>query len=172
MADTRADAYLKLIGNLLNAPNGEESAILNANSDLVDGGLIEMMVEVAESLAERGENNAGWLQNFAAQLAEARGISSTATTSEEYFNLLMKLLRATSASDGNPEVVYPLLEANQDKLDLIFAEVLSNWARETLPQQEATAAAEIAGVIGNFGNLIRKFPLAKRRDNLEIAIVG
>ncbi len=57
MADTRADAYLELIQNLLNAPNGEESAILNANSDLVDGGLIEKMVEVAEFLAERGENN-------------------------------------------------------------------------------------------------------------------
>ncbi|MCP2729805.1 hypothetical protein [Limnofasciculus baicalensis] len=57
MAETRPEAYLELIQTLLNCPNGEESAILNANSDLVDGGLIEKMIEVAEFLAERGENN-------------------------------------------------------------------------------------------------------------------
>ena len=113
-----------------------------------------------------------WLRNFAAQLAEAIGISTTATTSEEYFNLLIELLQATLNSKGNPEVVYPLLAANQDKLNLTFAEVLSNWARVALTQQEVTAAAGIAGVIGNFSNLITEFPLGKRRDNLEIAIVG
>ncbi|MCP2729804.1 hypothetical protein NJ959_15320, partial [Symplocastrum sp. BBK-W-15] len=113
-----------------------------------------------------------WLRNFAAQLAEAIGISSTPTTSEGYFNFLREVLKATSDSDGNPEVVYPLLRANEDKLNLGFAEVLENWARATLPQEESATAQGITGIIVNFSNLIKQFPHGNRADNLEIAIVG
>ncbi|MCP2729652.1 hypothetical protein [Limnofasciculus baicalensis] len=175
MADTREDAYLELIQNLLNSPHGEESAILNVNSDLVDGGLVQMMLEKADNLRWEGSlDNANRLMNIAGYLLGVyRKIDSlVAATQAEYFNLLIELLQATSDSKGNPEVVYPLLEANQDKLNLSFAEVLSNWARVNLPQQEATVAAGNAGVIVDFSNLIWQFPLGRRRDNLEIAIVG
>ncbi|MGB3510228.1 MAG: hypothetical protein WBA93_13515 [Microcoleaceae cyanobacterium] len=41
-----------------------------------------------------------------------------------YTDFLLKALQATADSNGNPEVVYPLLEANLDKLDHNFADIL------------------------------------------------
>lgn len=38
MDETRAQAYLQLIQTLLNCPNGDESQILQANLELLDGG--------------------------------------------------------------------------------------------------------------------------------------
>lgn len=110
-------------------------------------------------------------RNIAAQLTKTIGISTTSTTSEAYFNFLMDVLQVTSDSDSNPEVVYPLLRANQDKLDLGFAEVLQNWATANLPQRKA-AVQNIAVNIGTFSLAMWQFRLGKRADNLEIALAG
>ena len=50
-----------------------------------------------------------------------------------YLQFLSKVLQATAESQGNPQVVYPLLEANTDKLNLAFAQLLQVWATNTLP---------------------------------------
>jgi len=62
------------------------------------------------------------------EIAKAMGILETSVSaydsSGEYLLFLLEVLRETSKSKGNPEVVYPLLTANQDKLDDNFIAVL------------------------------------------------
>ena len=48
MEENRLQAYLELIQALLNCPSGEETQILQANSELVDEGLVQVMQQVAE----------------------------------------------------------------------------------------------------------------------------
>jgi hypothetical protein len=57
MNETRRQAYLNLIESLLNCPSGEESQILQANSELVDAGLVQVMQLVVENQRERGNEN-------------------------------------------------------------------------------------------------------------------
>ncbi|MEG3983462.1 tetratricopeptide repeat protein, partial [Microcoleus sp. T3B2] len=167
MDEQRLAAYLQLIQALLECPNGEENDILNAHRELVDADFVRVMEAKAENMAEKGESNAGWLQNVAAHLANS--VRSTATP-EEYLSFLMEVLQATSDSDVNPQVVYPILQQNFDKLDLKFAQILQTWATSTFKEFTSEEAASLAGVIVNFGNLIQQFPLGRRAWNLEIGI--
>ncbi|WP_293150964.1 MULTISPECIES: hypothetical protein [unclassified Microcoleus] len=58
MDEQRIQAYLQLIYSLLKCPNGQEVELLEANSDLVDRGLLKSMVLVEADLLEKGEQNA------------------------------------------------------------------------------------------------------------------
>ncbi|BAZ00701.1 TPR repeat-containing protein [Tolypothrix tenuis PCC 7101] len=89
-----------------------------------------------------------------------------------YGQFLREILRATAESNGDAEVIYPLLAANTDKLNDIFAKLLRHWATNTLVKAEADTATSIARVIGNFSNLIQQFPLGNKANNIEIAIAG
>ena len=53
----RTQAYLQLINALLSCPSGKETEVLNANRELVDAGLVQMMRQVAETLEEEGDRN-------------------------------------------------------------------------------------------------------------------
>ncbi|NET06638.1 MAG: tetratricopeptide repeat protein [Symploca sp. SIO2B6] len=118
------------------------------------------------------------LINFALQLAKALGLSSATPTSsrvptaDSQLNFLIEALKATAESDGNAEVVYPLLQANLDKLDDNLALLLRDRATATLAEVELKLALSIAVDIVNFSNLIQRFPLGSRATNLEIAITG
>ena len=57
MNEVRRQAYLNLIQSLLNFPSGEENQILEANSELVDAGLVQVMQLVAENQREEGNEN-------------------------------------------------------------------------------------------------------------------
>ena len=177
MDEERLQAYVNLINEILNCPDGEEVERLKAQPELLDAGLLDVMGQYAEYLRQQGdENRANFLSDFARQLAEALGISSPAASSEEErearFNFLIEALSATEESNGNPEVVYPLLQAKQEQLDDTFAEMLRRWAEATFAEVETEQAQSIAVVIGNFSNLIKNFPLGNRAVNLEIAITG
>ena len=89
-----------------------------------------------------------------------------------YHDFLIEVLQATYASNGNPQVVYAVLQANLDKLNDNFARVLRSWATATLAKVESEQAQAITADIGNFSNRIQKFPLGNRASNLEIAITG
>ncbi|MBD0345403.1 MAG: tetratricopeptide repeat protein, partial [Coleofasciculus sp. Co-bin14] len=80
---------------------------------------------------------------------------------QDYTNLLWQILTKTFESNGNPQVVYPLLEANLDKLNENFAQLWRNWKFVGL-----TAA------VARISDLFRQFPLGNRSINLEIAITG
>ncbi len=167
MDEQRFDAYLQLIQALLECPSGEENDLLSAHRELVDADFVQVMEAVATNMAENGESNAAWLQNLAAQLANS--VRSTATP-EDYLSFLGEVLQATLESLGNPQVVYPILQQNFDKLDLNFAQILQTWATSIFTEVTSEEAASFAAVIGNFGNLIQQFPLGRRAWNLEIGI--
>ena len=57
MNEARRQAYFNLIRSLLNCPSGEESQILQANSELVDAGLVQVMQQAAENQREEGNEN-------------------------------------------------------------------------------------------------------------------
>ncbi|MDH6061733.1 hypothetical protein NWP17_15045, partial [Chrysosporum bergii ANA360D] len=84
-----------------------------------------------------------------------------------YGKFLQQLLQAIVTSEGDPQVVYPLLARNTDKLNPIFAELLSHWGTNTLAEIEPDTA-----VIVELSNLIGQFPLGDKLHNMEIAITG
>ncbi|WP_424102802.1 CHAT domain-containing protein [Moorena producens] len=179
MDEERLQAYLSLIQELLSCTSGQEPEVLNSHWDLLDGGLVQVIQQVAELLLEKGNNNAAeCLTNVAGLLAQILGLSSTSPTSSQLptadsqLNFVMEVLQATEESNGNPQVVYPLLQANLDKLDDNLAVLLRYWATVILAEVEPELAESIALDIVNFSNLIQKFPLGSRETNLEIAITG
>ena len=89
-----------------------------------------------------------------------------------YRDFLIEVLQATEESGADSQVVYPLLEANQEKLDENFAKVLRAWLTATLPEVEPEQAYGIAAAVGNFSHLIQQFPHGNQSNNIEIAIAG
>jgi CHAT domain-containing protein len=180
-------AYLNLIQALLNCPSGEEAQILKANLDLIDAGLVEVMEQVVLVLEQRGNQKAtDFLIALTHQLTTALGLPSndkkgrTAAqkrtaeeeTPEEYFNFLIKVLDTALKSGGDKSIVYPLLDANLNKLNDRFAQVLQAWVRATLPELEIDQCRVNAQAIFIFSSLIQQFPKGDRASNLEIAIAG
>ncbi|WP_228014452.1 tetratricopeptide repeat protein [Fortiea sp. LEGE XX443] len=172
MNEQRLQAYYQLIQTLLSCSSGEEPEILAANTELLDTGFVRVVAAVAENFSQQGEENtANWLRNLATQLTP----KTPAITEEDieiYGQFIFTVLRTTAESKGNPQVIYPLLAANTDKLNPIFAEILQPWATNTLAEAEPEAATSIAAVIGEFSNLIQQFPLGSKASNMEIAVAG
>ncbi|RCJ24207.1 hypothetical protein A6S26_19480 [Nostoc sp. ATCC 43529] len=172
MNEQRLQAYYQLIKNLLSCPSGEEPEILAANTELLDAGFLQVLAAVADDFAQQGEENtANWLRNLATYLTS----ETTPITEEDietYEQFLVEILQATVDSNGDAELIYPLLAANTDKLNHIFAELLRRWATNTLAEAEPDAAADIVLVIAKFSNRISDFPLGSKASNMEIAIAG
>ncbi|WP_392482487.1 CHAT domain-containing protein [Nostoc sp. C110] len=173
MNEQRLHAYNQLIQNLLDCPSGEEPEVLAANQNLVDADLVQVMLQMASKLIRQGElDQANRLMNIARHQLGVYGDSLSSTTEEKYLNFLLDVLQATEETKGDAQVIYPLLEANTDKLNDIFAELLRLWAINTLAEAEPDAAADIAMVIVTFSNRISDFPLGSKASNIEIAIAG
>ncbi|QLE43799.1 CHAT domain-containing protein [Nostoc sp. C052] len=180
MNEQRQQAYLNLIQSLLDAPSGEEPEILAANQELLDAGFVQTVEEVSQMCSQRGdENTANWLQGLAMQLREVLNLDTKVdlqSLSEEeiqtYYQFLMEVLQATADSEVNPQVVYPLLAKNTDKLDEVLAEILHRWGINRLGEVKADEAEYLAAVINDFSNLIQQFPLGSKASNMEIAITG
>ncbi|MEH2451665.1 CHAT domain-containing protein [Nostoc sp.] len=173
MNEQRLQAYNQLIQTLLSCPNGEEPEILAANTELLDADFVQVVVAAAEHFAQEGdENTAEWLRNLATYLTTLETTPITQEDIDIYWQFLLEILQATADSNGDAEVIYPLLAANTDKLNHIFADLLRDWATNTLAEAEPDAAANIAAVIVTFGNRISNFPLGSKASNMEIAIAG
>lgn len=173
MNEERSQDYLNLIDALLSCPSGEEPTILDANSDLIDDGLLQRMEEIAADFAEEGDqNSADWLRDVVTELAAVMGNLSAVSTSDEYLDFLIEVLQATEESGFEPQVVYPLLEANLEKLNENFTRVLRNWVTAILPEVEPEEAYGIAVAVGNFSLLIQEFVQRNQANNIEIAIAG
>ena len=184
MNEQRLQAYYQLVQQLLSCPHGQEAAILQANRELLDVDFLQVVVEVAGTFTQQGEENtANRLLGLASQLSEELDIALNGNTPEPetplnqanfdtYLQFLLEVLQATAKSEGNPQVVYPLLAANTDKLNLNFVKLLQLRATKKLEEAEPDAKQFLAGVIGEFSNLIQQFPLGNKPDNVEIAITG
>ncbi|MBW4494139.1 MAG: tetratricopeptide repeat protein [Oscillatoria princeps RMCB-10] len=174
MDKQRLQDYLNLIQALFSCGSGEEKKdILNAHQNLIDEGLVWVMEQVAALLAQQGKGKAAeCLTDVARRLAADISNSATAALREEYLAFLCEVLQATSDSNGNPEVVYPLLSANRDKLNDTLAELFASLATAKLLEIEPEQAPAFAEAFFDFSNLIAQFPLGNRASNLEMAIAG
>ena len=94
------------------------------------------------------------------------------TTLETYLNFLKKVLIAIADSDADPQVVYPLLEANLDKLDNNFAETLEYWAKDIFVDSQTDEVYDIAIIILDLVLLLEEFPQGDLANNIEIIICG
>ncbi len=101
-----------------------------------------------------------------------KGFSTKRISRQTYLKFIEKVLRVTFNSKGNLNAIYPLLQVNLDKLDNNFAQLLQSWAKTALSRASFREAQDIAASLGEFSNLIAKFPLGSKAINLEIAIAG
>lgn len=113
MNKQRTQAYLNLINQLLSCNEGDEPRILGENQGLLDQGLIETMIAVAQQYEGAGrENEAQWLMmNMVRQLAEELGLlgdetTATANTPQDYLNFLTEVLQKVK-ENPNPQLIYP-----------------------------------------------------------------
>ncbi|WP_254564771.1 CHAT domain-containing protein [Oscillatoria sp. HE19RPO] len=182
MDEQRVQAYLSLIKQLLDCPSGEEVQILDEHLELVDEGFVRVCGVLAEQLQEEGEEStAAFLRDVVQEVEEYLNSYEdeddfieirSSPTPEDYFNFLIDVLQATQDSQGNPNVVYPLLQHNLDKLDKNLYDILPILASQVLKKHENNQVIKFAAIIGEFANLIQQFPLGIRADNLEIGIIG
>ncbi|NEO56583.1 MAG: hypothetical protein F6K54_28015 [Okeania sp. SIO3B5] len=87
------------------------------------------------------------------------GVAPEKEILEEYLRFLMEVLQAEVDSNGDPEVVYRLLAENQDKLDLIFAEVLKKWFESEVESDNSERNQFLAGTLNDFAIDIFNFLL-------------
>jgi CHAT domain-containing protein len=189
MNEERQEAYQNLIQTLLSCPVDNVAAILDANQDLIDAGLVQAIEQVATEKEEKGARYvAKFLIDIARKLAGQLGLSlstpasSPPPASNPQLAFLLQTLQAIAISNSNPEVIYAvkanevvssILNANLDKLDDNFALVLRNWVSDVLPSMESLANVEtLAILIGYFSGLIQQLPVGNTARNLEIAIEG
>ncbi|MCL1472063.1 tetratricopeptide repeat protein [Argonema antarcticum] len=177
MNEQRTQAYLNLIDQLLSCNEGDEPRILQENEELLDQGLIEVMIGVARQLERAGrENDAQWLMNIAQQLAQALGLldnnpTESANTPQDYFNFLMEILQKVS-ENPDPQVIYPFWAQNLDKLNDNLIQILDSWAKNTLSSVAPKESEYIADVIFDFSSLIEQYSLGSIANNIELAIIG
>ncbi|MGK7957187.1 MAG: CHAT domain-containing protein [Crocosphaera sp.] len=177
MNEQRNQAYLTLINQLLSCKEGDETKILQENQELLDQGLIEVMIAVAQQLEEaERENEAQFLMNIAQHLAQVLGLlenekTATETPPQDYVNFLMETLQKV-AKNPKPQEIYPFWQQNLDKLDDNLIQILDSWVKDRLSSVKAEEAEYIARVIGQFCDLIAQFPLGNIAINKEIAITG
>lgn len=76
MNPERENAYLSLIEQVVTCPKGQEPEILSANPDLIDAGLVQMLLQVSSSMAHEGDPDvANFLANLARLLAKSLGLT-------------------------------------------------------------------------------------------------
>ncbi|MDY7006460.1 MAG: hypothetical protein SWX82_21705 [Cyanobacteriota bacterium] len=87
------------------------------------------------------------------------GVAPEKEIPEEYLRFLMEVWQAEVDSNSDPGVVYPLLEKNQDKLDLTFAEILKGWFESEVDSDNSERNQFLAQTLYNFAIDISHFPL-------------
>lgn len=172
MHQPQISSYIGLVQSLLVSPSGNENKILQANQDLLDLGLVQVMKKIAKFNRKIDGLHAQWLENLAAILEINLKNISLSVDEKKYIIFLMQVLQIISDNDVKLENIYSLLEYNQDLLNKNFLKVIQTWAGENLPKMEQKLAQNIALDIISFSNLILQFPLGNQSNNVEIAIAG
>jgi CHAT domain-containing protein/tetratricopeptide (TPR) repeat protein len=172
MDEHRQQAYLTLIEQLLSSANGEESSILQQNSELVDAGLLAVMEKVTVSLEQQGNSNAARLRKFSDQLLAllTREDQSMFTDESSLQASLAFLAEVLQKIGGNPEdtkQVYLFLAEHQHQLDESLLQALPIAANRYF-KENANQSALVAYLFACFGNLIANFPMEKRWLNMEL----
>lgn len=134
----RLASYLELIKALLDCPKGKELALLQANEELVDVALVQVMEQVVAQMTEKNElEAANFLRDWAEELKNALNPPSVETQpqshpephhdspkerSQVYMTLIKELLSCRKGSE--PEI----LEANRYLVDDGLVQQMKNVA--------------------------------------------
>ncbi|MGF1990139.1 MAG: CHAT domain-containing protein [Nostoc sp. ZfuVER08] len=169
----RYQAYQNLIEMLLSCSSPEQcSTIINNNKDLLDTELLDLIKQTVKNLSQKGDQDsaikATFLTNFASLLAEELGLSQPTNP----LTFLSLLFRKIETSNGDWQVVFPLLEANQEKLNDDFAEWLDYYATVMFSQEKPEKVQYVAGLICQFCDLIKGFPSVNQPNKVDIIIKG
>nr|MCU0551484.1 tetratricopeptide repeat protein [Leptolyngbya sp. Prado105] len=168
----RVQAYVELIVQLLNCPQGQEEALLQANAELVDAGLVAEMGKCADWLEIQDDHNAGWLRNFARQVTRALGLAEenpTESLSEDAIGFLVEVMQLIAQPEGDQNQMYGFFRSNLARFDQALLSALPDVFQLLIQKNDQTF---IAFVFVEFGNLINKFPLGTRWLNLELGIAA
>ena len=171
MNEARIEAYLALIQALLQCENGQEPALLQANAELLDAGLVAVMGQYADFLQQQGEDNrAGWLRNMAQQLGQF--LDAPRDNQNPYISFLQTLLQTVAESDGNPQVIYPLLDNNLHLLDENLVNLLRAWGNQTREQASPGGIYLLGPLLYSLAEAFYRFPKGNPGINLAIAVYG
>lgn len=166
MDDKRQEAYLKLINMLLECSRGQEQKILNENQDLIDQGLVEIMVQFAESPSIPISHDASNYLKELANYLEHR------LKMQFFNNFFLELLETVHVAKDNREIINRFLLKNIERLNEEFSRFLDLWCNENLPELKSEGVESIAGLIFDFSSFIQDFPHGSKLANQEIAIAG
>ncbi|WP_324237497.1 hypothetical protein [Okeania sp.] len=83
---------------------------------------------------------------------------------------LLEVLELTHNSQGDPQIVYPLIVENIDLLEPHFIYILRKWAKQTFLNISQNQAAIIARSLVNFSQIIWALPDGDSDVNLEISL--
>ncbi len=171
MNEARIEAYLTLIQALFQCENGQEPALLQANAELVDAGLVAVMKQYAGFLEQQGDSNNGrWLLNMAQQLEQI--LDPPRDNQNPYGSFLQTLLQTIAESDGNGQAIYPLLDNNLHLLDENLVNLLRAWGNDTKEQASPEETYQLAALLYDLAYAFHEFPKGNPRINLAIAIYG
>jgi CHAT domain-containing protein/glutaminase len=170
MYEQRIQAYVELIQQLLGCAQGDESALLEANPELVDAGLVAVMWQYVDLMESRGEGNAGWMRQFVGQLAQAQGLAQGDSSSAgDAAGFLMEIVQLIAQTDGDQAQVNAFWRANMGQLNETLLRVLPDVFTTLIQQNDPVMTATMFAAFGNF---IQQFPLGSRILNLEMGIAA
>lgn len=130
----KTDAYVELIQELLNCPEGSEEQILAAHQELIGPELVKMMQQVASQMAAEGDQDtASFLHNLATDLNRAW------LHSHEFKPTLKKEIAADPWLDEDSTSKSP--PETETKSETIL-ETQSESKSENKPEELATATVE------------------------------
>ncbi len=175
--EKRLRAYVALIDKLLLGARENANAILNAERELVDEGLVEVMGRYAESLRQYGNQEAAAFledcrQQITAFLRQTAYAGSGFSPSGEQETFLIQLLQTIVESEGDPNVVYPLLQVNLALLNSALVEPLSQWWEGVLAREEDDQKQALADALFRLGACLNEFPLGCPATNQKVAIAA
>ena len=93
---------------------------------------------------------------------------SDITIPADYLDFWIEILQVTQNNQGNPAIIFPLLRANQNKLDDRFIHLFHYWVTVAMPALILEQAITVATTIVEFSDLMQQFSPTNR----AIAIAG
>lgn len=91
---------------------------------------------------------------------------------EDRVRFLIESLNLIAETQANAERVHAFWRININQIDALPIEIMPEIASQILEARSKEDREFIAGTFGNFGSLIRQFPLGNRAINLELAITS
>ncbi|RMH72917.1 MAG: tetratricopeptide repeat protein, partial [Cyanobacteria bacterium J007] len=149
MNERRIEQYVQLIKQLLDCPNGEELAIVEANTHLLDTGLWQVMAAYSQYLRTQQQDKAAdWLDNFARQLQSHLGDPPPSENSRSWETLNQQIVQLYQ--QGQYVAAIPLAERAVQLAQ-------EQWGKEH--PNVATSLNNLAGLYESQGRYAEAEPL-------------